>query len=102
MRKQQSIGTIIQIVRLKTELQDEEMLKTAHDREPQFKAIPVIAQNYCMNLAHRASKAECPSGIQRNRWKSSNNRNLQPPLPKPQSFEVPSVKVIEIMIQLME
>lgn len=49
-RKQQSIGTIIQIAWLKTELQDEEMLKTAHEREPQFKAIPVLVQKYYIKL----------------------------------------------------
>lgn len=36
----------MQIVKLKTELSEEEMLKIAKEREPQFKAISGIIQKY--------------------------------------------------------
>ena len=36
----------MQIVRLKSELTEEELLKTAKQREPQFKAIPGLIQKY--------------------------------------------------------
>jgi heme-degrading monooxygenase HmoA len=39
-------GTIIQIVSAKTELTEEEFLRIAKEREPQFKAIPGLVQKY--------------------------------------------------------
>ena len=41
-----SNGTIMLIVKAKTELPDEEFLKIAKDREPQFAAIPGLIQKY--------------------------------------------------------
>lgn len=40
--EEQKKGTIMQIVKLKTELSEEELLEVAKEREPQFKAIPGI------------------------------------------------------------
>ena len=39
-------GAIIQIVRAKTELPEEEFFRIAREREPQFKAIPGLIQKY--------------------------------------------------------
>jgi heme-degrading monooxygenase HmoA len=43
---QTTAGTIIQIVRAKTELSEEEFFRIAKEREPQFKAIPGLIQKY--------------------------------------------------------
>lgn len=43
-------GTIMQMVRFKTELSEEELLKVAREREPLFKAIPGIIQKYYIKL----------------------------------------------------
>jgi heme-degrading monooxygenase HmoA len=43
-------GTIIQIIRIKSELPEEELLKIAREREPQFKAIPGLIQKYYIRL----------------------------------------------------
>jgi hypothetical protein len=40
----------MQIVKLKTELSEEELLKVAKEREPQFKAISGIIQKYYVKL----------------------------------------------------
>ena len=40
----------MQIIRLKTNLSEEELLKRAHEREPQFKAIPGLVQKYYMKM----------------------------------------------------
>ncbi len=37
---------ILQIVKLRTELSEEELLRIAHDRAPQFRAIPGLIQKY--------------------------------------------------------
>ncbi len=43
-------GTIIQIVKIKTALSEDEMLKIAKEREPQFKAIAGLVQKYYIKL----------------------------------------------------
>lgn len=37
---------IIQFVRLKSPLSEEELLETAHDRAPQFRALKELLQKY--------------------------------------------------------
>ena len=39
-------GTIMLLVRLQSELPEEELLKIAEDRAPQFKALPGLIQKY--------------------------------------------------------
>ena len=41
----------MQIIRLKTKLSEEELLKRAHEREAQFKAIPGLLQKYYVKMA---------------------------------------------------
>lgn len=41
---------IIQIIKLKTALTEEELLKRARERESQFKAIPGLVQKYYIKL----------------------------------------------------
>ena len=48
--KEQKKGTIMQIVKIKTELSEEEFFKIAKEREPQFKAITGIIQKYYTKL----------------------------------------------------
>ncbi|WP_303919971.1 hypothetical protein [Draconibacterium sediminis] len=43
-------GTVMQFVRLKTTLSEEEVLQVAHEREPQFKALSGIVQKYYVKL----------------------------------------------------
>ncbi|MGQ8335309.1 hypothetical protein ACUNWD_02090 [Sunxiuqinia sp. A32] len=44
------VGTIMQIVKFKTKLSEEELLKVAKEREPQFQAISGIVQKYYIKL----------------------------------------------------
>ena len=41
---------IIQIIKLKSDLSEEELLNKAREREPQFKAIPGLLQKYYVKL----------------------------------------------------
>ncbi|PLX25721.1 MAG: hypothetical protein C0600_11725, partial [Ignavibacteria bacterium] len=43
-------GEVMQIVKLRTSLSDEEFLKIAHEREPGFAANPAIIQKYYIKL----------------------------------------------------
>ena len=42
---------ILQIVKLRTELTEEELLRIAHERAPQFRAIPGLLQKYYVRRA---------------------------------------------------
>ena len=42
---------ILQIVKLKTDLSEEELLRIAHERAPQFRAIPGLIQKYYVRRA---------------------------------------------------
>ena len=48
--RNKKVGTIMQMVRFKTKLSKEEILKVANERQPQFKAISVILQKYYLKL----------------------------------------------------
>lgn len=37
---------ILQVVKLRTELSEEELLEIAHERAPQFRAVPGLVQKY--------------------------------------------------------
>ena len=41
---------IIQTVRLKSNLHEEELLKRAHERQPQFQSLPGLIQKYYVKL----------------------------------------------------
>ncbi|MCT4623961.1 MAG: hypothetical protein N4A46_10090 [Schleiferiaceae bacterium] len=46
----QNKGTIMQMVRLRTKLSMEELLKIANERAPKFRALPGLIQKYYVNL----------------------------------------------------
>lgn len=96
-------GRIMQIVKLKTELSEEEMLKIAKEREPQFKAISGIIQKYYV-------KREGPGeygGVyiwdsleSLERFKKSELAATIPTAYK--VVETPVVEIIDIMFELRE
>ena len=44
-------GRILLVVKLNSSLSEEELLKVAHERAPQFRAIPGLIQKYYVKLA---------------------------------------------------
>ncbi|TNE59084.1 MAG: hypothetical protein EP344_09250 [Bacteroidetes bacterium] len=49
-KEKSATGAIMLIVRIKTNLSKEELLKRAHEREPQFAALPGLLQKYYIEL----------------------------------------------------
>ena len=47
---QENSGRIVLIVKLKSALSEEELVKIAHERAPQFRAIPGLVQKYYVKL----------------------------------------------------
>jgi heme-degrading monooxygenase HmoA len=96
-------GTIIQIVRIKTELSEEELLKKAKERETHFRAIPGLIQKYYIKLGSPGEYG----GVYI--WDSSESLNAfkesELAATIPQAYEVieaPSIEIHDILFQLRE
>ena len=94
-------GRIIQIIKLKTSLKEDEVLKIAKEREPQFKAIPGLIQKYYV----RASPPHHYAGIYI--WDSMESlqsyRESELAASIPQAYkllEAPEIEVLDVMFKL--
>lgn len=65
--KKTAVSTIMQIVKLKTNLSEEKLQKRAREREPQFQAIPGIIQNTILKLVPKVNMEVFIFGILLNR-----------------------------------
>ena len=94
-------GRIIQIIKLKTSLKEDEALKIARERAPQFKAIPGLIQKYYV----RASPPHHFAGIYI--WDSMESlqayRESELAASIPQAYkllEAPEIEVLDVMFEL--
>ena len=92
----------MQIVRLKSNLSEEELLKRAREREPQFKAISGILQKYYIKLGDNEY-----GGVYI--WDSMESimefRQSELAASIPQAYEViapPEITISEVMFQLRD
>jgi heme-degrading monooxygenase HmoA len=95
-------GTVMQIIRAKTELSEEEFLKKAREREPQFEALPGLIQKYYVKLGQGEY-----GGIYI--WDSAESlkafKESELAATIPQAYEViqaPAVEIADILFQLRE
>lgn len=96
-------GTIIQIVRIKTALSEEEMLKKAREREPQFKAIPGLIQKYYIKLGTSGEYGGVYVWDSAESLQAYKASELAATIPQAyQATEAPSVEVFDILFQLRE
>jgi heme-degrading monooxygenase HmoA len=94
-------GKIIQIIRLKTSLKEEEVLKIAKERSPQFKAIPGLVQKYYV----RAAPPHHFAGVYI--WDSMESiqayRESELAASIPQAYkllEAPEIELLDVMFEL--
>ena len=92
---------IIQLVKLKTQLNEEELLRRAKEREPQFRAIPGLLQKYYVRL----DQAGLYGGLYL--WDSAESlqafRESELAASIPAAYEVdepPTVEVMDMLFQL--
>lgn len=92
---------LIQIIKLKSNLPEEELLKRAKAREPQFKAIPGLLQKYYVKL----KQAGQYGGIYV--WDSQESLNAYRASDLassiPQAYEIteaPNIEILDIISQL--
>jgi heme-degrading monooxygenase HmoA len=96
-------GTVMQIVRVKTNLSEEEMLTIARDREPQFRAIPGIIQKYYVKLAEPGMYGGIYIWYSRESLQKFRDSELAKTIAKAyEAVEPPLVEVVDIMFRLRE
>lgn len=96
-------GTIMQIVKLKTELSEEELLKVAKEREPQFKAISGIVQKYYIKLGAPGEYGGVYIWDSMESLQEFKKSELAATIPKAYKVvEAPSVEIVDIMFELRE
>jgi heme-degrading monooxygenase HmoA len=96
-------GTIMQIVRLKTELSEEELLKKAREREPQFYAIPGLIQKYYVKIGSEGEYGGVYIWDSIESLKAYRESELAATIP--QAYEVsqvPSIEIAGILFQLRQ
>lgn len=92
---------IIQIIKLKSNLPKEELLKRAKEREPQFKAIPGLVQKYYTKTDQSNGYAgiyvwDSPESLQKFR-----DSALAKSIPEAYELvEAPNIELMDILFQL--
>ncbi|MGX1929447.1 YdhR family protein [Flagellimonas sp. 2504JD4-2] len=94
---------IIQVIKLKSKLPEEELLKRAKEREPQFKALQGLLQKYYVKL----DQPDQYGGIYIWDSKEALNayRTSQLASSIPEAYEImeaPNMEIMDIMFQLRE
>ena len=94
---------IIQIIKLKSNLQEEELLKRAKERGPQFKAIPGLLQKYYVKIRQSGQYGgiyvwDSPESL--NSYRES---NLAASIPEAyEIIESPSIEILDVLFQLRD
>lgn len=92
---------ILQIIKLKSNLPEEELLKRAREREPQFKAIPGLLQKYYVKIDNEGQYGgiyvwDSPESLQAYR-----TSDLAKTIPEAYEIkEAPNIEVMDILFQL--
>ena len=92
---------ILQVIKLKSSLPEEELLKRAHEREPQFRAIPGLLQKYYVKTGESGEYGgiyvwDSPESLQAYRV-SDLAKTI------PQAYEIteaPNIEIMDILFQL--
>lgn len=96
-------GTILLFVRLKTLLTEDEMLKIAHEREPEFAAIPGILQKYYIKTGKPGEFGGVYVWDSKESLEEYRKSELAATIAKAyKAIEPPSIELVDIMFQLRE
>lgn len=93
----------MQIIRLKTKLSEEELLRRAKEREPQFAAIPGIIQKYYVKLGPEGEYGGVYIWDSVESLQAFKTSELATSIP--QAYEItepPSVEIVNILFQLRD
>ncbi len=94
---------IIQTVRFKTQLSEEELLKIAKEREPKFKAIPGLIQKYYIKLDQPGQYGGIYVWDSKESLQSYRESELAAIIP--QAYKVigaPDIEIMDVLFQLRD
>lgn len=94
---------IIQITKLKSELSEDELLKTAKEREPKFKAIPGLLQKYYVKLEQPGQYGGVYVWDSKESLKTYRESELAASIPQAYKLiEAPSIELLDVLFQLRD
>ena len=94
---------IIQIIKLKSKLSEEELLKTAKERAPRFKAIPGLLQKYYVKLGQPNQFGGIYVWDSKESLQSYRESELAASIPRAYKLiEAPNIDIIDVLFQLRD
>ena len=94
---------ILQIIKLKSKLPEEELLKKARSREPQFKAIPGLIQKYYVKTDQPGQYGGIYVWDSVDSLRSYQESDLAKSIPEAyEILEAPNIEIMDILFQLRE
>ena len=96
-------GTIMLIVRIKTNLSEEELIKRAKAREPQFEAIPGLIQKYYIKIGVEGEYGGVYIWDSAESLQAYRESELASSIPEAyEAIEVPSIEKLDILFKLRD
>ena len=94
---------ILQIIRLKSSLSEEELLKKAREREPQFKAIPGLLQKYYVKMGNPGEFGGIYVWDSKESLQAYRASDLAASIPKAyKTIEAPDIETLDILFTLRD
>ena len=92
---------ILQIIKLKSNLPEKELLNKAREREPQFKAIPRLLQKYYVKTGQSGQYGGIYVWESQEALQSFRESDLAKSIPKAyEIIEAPNVEIMDILFRL--
>ena len=97
------LSMVLQIIKLKSSLQENNLIKKAKEREPQFKAIPGLLQKYYAKTAEKGTYAGVYVWDSVESLQAFRESDLAKSIPEAYELrEAPHVELMDIMFQLRD
>ena len=94
---------IIQIIKLKSGLSEDELLKTAKEREPKFKDIPGLIQKYYVKLGEPGQYGGVYVWDSKDSLKAYQDSDLASSIPQAYKLlEAPDIEILDVLFQLRD
>ena len=92
---------IVQIIKLKSGLTEDELLRTAKEREPGFKAIPGVLQKYYVKLGQAGQYGGIYIWDSKESLQDFQQSELAASIPQAYKVtEAPNIEIFDILFQL--
>jgi heme-degrading monooxygenase HmoA len=94
---------ILQIIRLKSKLPEDELLRRAKEREPQFRAIPGLLQKYYVKMGDSGQYGGVYVWDSKESLNAYRESSLAASIPEAyEIMEPPNIEVLDILFQLRD